>query len=237
MKTTADLRFHDNPYVGTVGSFAELLAARFARGVNAICWPRSLPGDFGEVTASLGQGEGVVRLDSDHLRNLPLGPAGRIARDILIADFELLREQGLTPELNCIHAYPRDAMATVPTDVYSFHADRAPVETATWLCTYYGAPSEGLRNDEALRRIDHPATRAALLREYGGNDDAGFRDFLREHCYDLHYVPVPQAQPWSFEVGCLWRIAIDWPGSPVPPCIHRAPVQSAGGTPRLLLIS
>jgi hypothetical protein len=124
----------------------------------------------------------------------------------------------------------------VATDVFSFHADSAPVEADTWLCTYHGPASEGLRNEEAQRRVDVPATRAALLKLFGGEEDAGFQDFLKENCYDLHYVPVPSAQPYSFGRGNLWRIALDWPGNPVPPCIHRAPETRPGET-RLLLIS
>ena len=88
----------------------------------------------------------------------------------------------------------------------------------------------------ARRRTEDPAIRARLLAEYGGADDAGFADFLRAHCYDLHYTPLPGTRPWSFGQGHLWRIACDWPGSPVPPCIHRAPAQHAD-EPRLLLIS
>lgn len=125
----------------------------------------------------------------------------------------------------------------MPVDVYSFHADSAPVAAETWLCTYAGAPSEGLRNDEALRRVDIPATRAELLRCFGGPDGDDFREFLRDHCYDLHYAPTANARPFSFGVGNLWRIAVEYPGSPVPPCIHRAPATLPGQPPRLLLIS
>ena len=220
-----------------VGSFAELAATPFADGINALCWPRSLPGDFGEIVARLGAGDGIVPLDETRLTALALGPAGRVARDILIADLRLLRERGLAPELNCIHGYPRDDETTaVPTDVYSFHADSAPIEAATWLCTYHGPASEGLPNEEAQRRVDVPATRAALLREYGGADDDGFGEFLHEHYYDLHYAPLPRARPFPFGPGHLWRIAVDWPGSPVPPCLHRAPA-TLPGEKRLLLIS
>ncbi len=228
----------DYSRVKLVRSFAELLATPFAGGVNALCWPRELPGDFTEVVTHLGAGEGIVPLDAARLGGLALSEAGRVARDILLADLQLLRAQGLAPELNCIHAYPRDeAAAVVPTDVYSFHADSAPIETATWLCTYHGAASEGLRNEDAQRRAEVPATRAALLKEYGGADDDGFREFLSENCYDLHYAPAANAQPYSFGVGHLWRIAVDWPGSPVPPCVHRAPTTRPGDPPRLLLIS
>jgi hypothetical protein len=168
----------------------------------------------------------------------------------------------------------------VATDVFSFHADRvlsealaeedsAPVEADraprslgegadTWLCTYHGAPSEGLPNEDALRKVDDPATRAELLKLYsstvsspepwqrrtvspgalakggGGPDGPAFAGWLSENCYDLHYAPRPGAKPYSFGLFNLWRIAVEWPGSPVPPCVHRAPVSC---TPRLLLIS
>ena len=230
--------FADFPCIKVVRTFAELVATPFAGGVNALCWPRTLPGDFGEIVARLGAGEGIVPLDEARLTALDLGPAGRVARDFMLADLRLLRDQGLAPELNCIHAYPRDEdAAVVPVDVYSFHADSAPVETSTWLCTYHGPASEGLRNEEAQPRAAVPATRAALLKEYGGADDAGFREFLSENCYDLHYAPMANAQPWSFGLGHLWRIAVDWPGSPVPPCVHRAPATRPGDPARLLLIS
>ena len=224
--------------IQVVSSFEELIATPFAEGVNARCWPRTLPGDFGEVVAWLGVGEGVVTLDEERLRALPLSGAGRVAIEVMLEDWRRLRELERAPVLNCIHGYPRDEEAgPVATDVFSFHADRAPVEADTWLCTYHGPASEGLRNDEAQRRVDLPETRAELLKIFGGDDGESFREFLSEHCYDLHYAPVPQARPFSFGVGHLWRIAVDWPGSPVPPCLHRAPETGSGDSPRLLLIS
>jgi hypothetical protein len=153
------------------------------------------------------------------------------------ADLQRLQAHGLEPELNWITDYPRDEAASViATDVYSFHVDRAPVEVDTWLCTYYGVPTEGLRNEDALLRSAVPATRRALLEQFGGIEGAGFEQFLRENSYDLHYFPQPAALPWSFGVGCLWRVAVSWPGSVVPPCIHRAPNEELGAG-RLLLIS
>lgn len=223
--------------VRVVGSFAELLAAPFADGVNALCWPRALAGDFAEVVAALGPGDEIDNLDAPRLASLALSPAGQLARNALLADLALLEAHGLAPELNCIHAYRRDdADAIVATDVLSFHADSAPVETATWLCTYHGPASEGLANEEVVQKITDPATRAALLRAYGGADDAGFADYLAENCYDLHYAPRPGAQPYGFGQFHLWRIAVAWPGSAVPPCVHRAPAQQPGES-RLLLIS
>jgi hypothetical protein len=166
-----------------------------------------------------------------------VSPAGRLAVDVMLTDLRQLRARELDPVLNCIHAYPRDENpGPVITDVFSFHVDSAPVEADTYLCTYLGPPSEGLRNEEARRRVDIPATRAELLKHFGGEDDDAFREYLKEHCYDLHYTPLTGARPFSFGVGHLWRIATEWPGNPVPPCVHRAP-DTLPGQSRLLLIS
>ena len=224
--------------IKVVKSFEELAATRFENPFNALCWPRTLAGDFREVVEKLGAGEGITTLDESRLRRLPLSPDGRVAVDILLEDLRLLREHNLDPVLNCIHGYPRDEDAgPVPTDVFSFHVDSAPVEADTWLCTYYGPTSEGLRNEEAIRRVDVPETRSELLKVFGGKDDEDFVNYLHENCYDLHYAPLPEARPFSFGIGCLWRIAVEYPGSPVPPCIHRAPSTLPGDPARLLLIS
>ena len=228
----------DYPRVQRVNNFQELVTTRFARGVNALCWERKLAGDFGEVVARLGPGGAITAVDDARLLTLPVSVAGRVASATLLADQRMLREQNLDPALNCIHGYPRDeTLAPVATDVFSFHADSATVETDTWLCTYYGPSSEGLRNDQARRRVDVPATRAELLRCSGGEDNEAFRCYLSEHCFDLHYEPLPAAQPFAFGCGNLWRIAVAWPGGPVPPCLHRAPETCPGQPPRLLLIS
>jgi hypothetical protein len=226
------------PRIKRVKSFQELVTTPFADGVNALCWERTLPGDFGEVVAQLGVHAGIAAIDDAQLLALPVSAAGRLAIEVLLEDQRLLRQHGVAPVLNCFLGYPRDENPeVVPTDVYSFHADSAPVETDTYLCTYHGAASEGLRNDEAQRRVDHPQTRAELLRLFGGEDNADFRAHLNENCYDLHYAPAPHAQPFSFGRGNLWRIAVDYPGSPVLPCLHRAPETRPGQPPRLLLIS
>ena len=223
--------------VRQVGSFAELLTTPFAGDVNALCWERTLPGDYAEVIAKLGPGEGIVPLDDEHLRALDLSLTGRLAAEAMLADQQLLRDHELAPSLNCVYDCVRGTDAgTVPTDVMSFHVDSAPVEVDTWLCTYHGACSEGLANEMAARKVDQLEIRAALLKEYGGADDSGFAEFLHEHSYDSHYAPMPGATPYPFGTFALWRIATRWPGSPVLPCIHRAP-ENYPGSPRLLLIS
>lgn len=227
----------DYPRIKRVNSFQELINTPLADGVNALCWQRVLLGDFGEVVQRLGVSEEVAPIDELRLQTLPVSAAGRAVIEVLLEDQRLLREHGAAPVLNCFFGYPREEEPQiVPTDVYSFHADSAPVEADTFLCTYHGAPSEGLRNEEACRRVDQPETRRELLRLFGGADNHEFREYLQENCYDLHYAPTPAAQPFSFGVGNLWRIATDWPGSPVPPCIHRAPENLPGQPPRLLLI-
>jgi hypothetical protein len=125
----------------------------------------------------------------------------------------------------------------VPTDVSSRHVDSPTDPADTWLCTYHGPASEGLRNDQALRRVEIPETRAVLLERFGGIEGADFHEYLEENCHHPHYAPLPEAQPFSFGSGNLWRIAVEYPGSPVPPCIHRAPPTAPNQGPRLLLIS
>lgn len=227
-----------HPCVRVVGSFDELVSTPFSGAVNALCWPRALPGDFDEIAAVVGPLDEITTVDDESLLGLPLGPAGRVARDILLADQKLLRDAGLDPSLDLIPAYPREAApGPVPIDVYDFHADSANTLADTFLCSYTVASSEGVANDEAVRRIDIPDTRAELLRIYGGEDDVRFAAWLSERCYDLHYASRPGARIYSFGFGNLWRISTQCPGSPVLPCVHRAPATKPGQPPRLLLIS
>ena len=224
--------------IKVVASFAELVSTPFANGINALCWPRTLAGDFQEIVDQLGFVEDITSLDEELLLSLTLSPAGQTARATLIEDLRLLRERDLQPELNCIPGYPRDdASGPVPTDVYSFHADSANVPADTYLCSYTVVSSEGLAPEDAIRCADVPETRAKLLELHGGADDAGFTVFLNENFYDLHYVARPGARPYAFGLGNFWRITTDYPGSPVPPCVHRAPTTQADQPPRLLLIS
>ena len=136
-----------NPRIKRVHSFQELVATPFAGGVNALCWERALPGDFSEVVAKLEAGAGITVLDEERLKSLKLTAEGLKAANAMLEDLALLQELGRDPVLNCIHGYTRDeAPGPVATDVFSFHADSATVEADTWLCTYHGFPSEGLRN-------------------------------------------------------------------------------------------
>ncbi len=224
--------------IKTVGSLRELVTTPFADGVNALCWPRTLPGNFREVVEALPIGEGIITVDEDSLAALALSEAGKVARAILLADLDNLRAYDLQPELDCVYGSVRqEPEGLFHTDVASWHMDTATVPADTFLCTYAGACSEGLPNEQAQRRVDVPEIRAELLRLFSGEDDAGFREYLAENFYDLHYVPMPGAQPYTFGTGNLWRVAVNHPGSPVPPCVHRAPLTLPGMPARLLLIS
>ncbi len=228
----------DYPRLRLVHSVEELLTTPFDHGVNALCWQRTLEGDFQEVIEALGPGEGILSLDENSLHSLALSNAGKTAVTLLLEDQKLLQSHGLNPSLDCIYGYERDSQeGPLPTDVYSFHADSATVETDTFLCSYTAPSSQALRNEEAIRCVDLPEIRAKLLQSFGGSEGEAFEEFLQDHCYPLHYAAAPHATPFSFGTGNLWRIAVEYPGCPVPPCIHRAPPTLPGQAPRLLLIS
>ena len=230
-----------NEQVAVVDNFDALISTPLIGSVNAICWRRTLTGDFGEVARALATRdieEPIVALDETVLLGLALSRSGKKAVEEMLWDLRLLKERELLPELNFIRAYPREQQpGVVPLDVYSFHADSATVPTDTYLCTYFGQSSEAVRNDEVARYIDRPEVRAALRAEFGAGSDEAFNDYLRDAGYDLHYSANAGARPFSFGVGNLWKIATDYPGNLAAPCIHRAPTTSTNDLPRLLLIS
>lgn len=224
--------------IKVVANFDELISTPFNNGINALCWQRNLQGDFNEVVESLGPGIDILTITDELLLKLNLSEGGSKAREVLLEDQKLLREFDLSPTLECVYEGRRDKSGgPIATDVFSFHADSADAMADTYLCSYTEAASEGMRNDQARRCVDVPEIRGKLLRQFGGKDDEEFEEYLSAHSYDLHYLPLPNAQPFSFGLGNLWRIAIEYPGCPVPPCIHRAPTTMAGQGPRLLLIS
>ena len=216
-----------------VTRFRDLVSTPFHGEINAICWTRQLIGDFAEIVTKVEGDEDITVLDEAALRALQLSEKGQLARDILLNDLKLLTAHGAAPVLNVIKCYDRDdAYPFFPTDVYSFHVDRSPIPTDTFLCTYYGDPSEILPNSEAIQKILVPEIRDELKKLYEGHDE-GFEAFLIENFFDLHYQAQHNALPISLGMGHLWRLAIDHPESKVRPCVHRAPKEK---TSRLLLI-
>jgi len=222
-------------HIHRVTNFQDLVSTPFHGEMNAICWTRTLSGDFSEIVQKIELNENMAELDEELLRALSLSEQGQLSRTILLNDLKMLKAQGASPILNLIRCYERDeSFPFFPTDVYSFHVDRSPVPTDTFLCTYYGESSEILPNAQAEQKVLLPEIRDALKKLYNGADE-GFESFLNEHFFDLHYQAKPKAQPFSLGLGHLWRLAVDHPESQAAPCIHRAPREKAGES-RLLLI-
>jgi hypothetical protein len=218
-----------------VANFQDLVSTRFHGEMNALCWNRKLIGDFSEIVNLLALDGKMAELDLAELRELQLSEQGQLAREILFNDLKLLKAHGASPILNLIECYERDDVYPFfPTDVYSFHADRSPVPTDTFLCTYHGASSEIVPNSQAIQKVLVPEVRAELKKLYGGAGE-GFESFLSEYFFDLHYQVNSEVRPSSLGVGNLWKLAVDHPESVVLPCVHRAPKEKTGER-RLMVI-
>ena len=227
--------FSAHKQVATVSSFSELITKHFHGEVNALCWQRNLEGDFKEIVSQLQLKENITEISIEDLKQLNLSDKGNRAREIIIDDLANLTAFGAMPTLNLLKSYDRDdEFDFISTDVYSFHVDRSPVGTDTFLCTYYGASSDIIPNDEVEQKILIPEVRAALKKLHEGKEE-DFENFLKDNYFDLHYQPKPNAQPVNLELGHLWRLAVDHPDQEVLPCVHRAPKENENEY-RLLLI-
>ncbi|WP_026211511.1 hypothetical protein [Lewinella cohaerens] len=226
---------HAEDQIHCVTNFQDLVSTPFYGKMNAICWSRKLIGDFAEIVKKVELNENIVTLDPEKLRELELSEQGQLAREILLNDLNILEAYGAAPTLNIIKCYERDdSFPFLPTDVYSFHVDRSPVPTDTFLCTYHGESSDILPNAQATQKVLIPEIRDKLKELHDGADE-DFESFLSEYFFDLHYQAKPTATPVNLGLGHLWRLAIDHPESKVPPCLHRAPKEK-NGEHRLLLI-
>ncbi|WP_210149944.1 DUF1826 domain-containing protein [Chryseobacterium scophthalmum] len=227
--------FSDNNQVGVVSSFPELINTKFKGTMNAICWTRSLNGDFEEIVSKLQLKENITEISIEDLLGLELSEKGMLAREIILNDLELLTDFGALPSLNLLKNYERDEdFDFISTDVYSFHVDRSPIGTDTFLCTYYGAASDIIPNDQVEQKILIPEIREKLKELHDGAEEE-LEDFFKENFFDLHYETKPDAIPTNLGIGNLWRLAVDHPSQEVLPCVHRAPVENDGEY-RLLLI-
>ncbi|TCM59177.1 uncharacterized protein DUF1826 [Acinetobacter calcoaceticus] len=228
-------RFSDNTQIGVVTSFPELVNTSFQGDMNALCWHRNLVGDFKEIMAKLELIENITEVSVDDLLALQLSEQGHLAREIILRDIQLLTDFGASPSLNLLKSYERDdELDFIATDVYSFHVDRSPIETDTFLCTYHGPASEILPHDQVEQKILIPEIREKLRKLHDG-PEAEFETFLAEYFFDLHYQPKPDSKPVNLGSGHLWRLAVDHPTQQVFPCVHRAPAENIGEY-RLLLI-
>ena len=226
---------HIENQIQYVTNFQDFISASFFGKMNAICWNRELVGDFSEIVRKLEFNENIAELHPKDLLQLELSEQGQLASEILLNDLKTLKALGTSPTLNLIKYYDRDySYPFFPTDVYSFHVDRAPIPVDTILCTYYGESSELLPNSQAQQKIRIPEIREELKKIYDGAEE-DFESFLSENFFDLHYLAIPEAQPIKLGLGNVYRLAIEHPKSKVLPCVHRAPKEK-NGQKRLLLI-
>ncbi len=227
--------FSGNPQVRVVSTFSELVYSDFLGEANAICWSRNLPGDFKEIVARLDLKGNMTEVSVEDLLALQLSEQGHVAREIILKDMQLLTDYGASPCLNLLKSYERDdEFDFISTDVYSYHVDRSPIETDTFLCIYHGAASEILPNNQVEQKILIPEIREQLKQLHAG-PETEFEAFLEEYFFDLHYRAKADVKPVNLGTGNLWRLAVDHPAQQVLPCVHRAPVENDGEY-RLLLI-
>ena len=227
--------FFDSSQIGTVSGFSELVHTDFKGEMNALCWYRNLDGDFAAIVDQLQLKENITEVYPEDLLALQLSEKGNIAREIILNDLRLLTDFGASPALNLLKCYERDdEFDFISTDVYSYHVDRSPIATDTFLCTYHGAASDIISNAQAEQKILIPEIRKKLAALHDGPSEE-FEAFLKENYFDLHYEAQPHATPLNLGLGHLWRLAVDHPKQKVLPCIHRAPIEKEGEY-RLLLI-
>ena len=227
--------FSDSSQIGTVSTFSELVHTDFSGKMNALCWFRNLEGDFAAIVNQLQLEDTITEVHPKDLLELQLSEKGNRAREIILNDLQLLTDFGASPSLNLLKCYDRDdEFDFISTDVYSFHVDRSPIATDTFLCTYHGAASDIISNEQAEQKILIPEIREKLAVLHDG-PAAEFETFLTENYFDLHYQAKADAAPVNLGLGHLWRLAVDHPEQQVLPCIHRAPVENEGEY-RLLLI-
>ncbi len=227
--------FSDSSQIGMVSTFSELVHTDFKGEMNALCWYRNLEGDFAAIVGQLQIKENITEVYPEDLLALQLSEKGNIAREIILNDMQLLTDFGASPSLNLLKCYERDdEFDFISTDVYSYHVDRSPIATDTFLCTYHGAASDIISNEQAEQKILIPEIRKKLKDLHNGPSEE-FENFLKENYFDLHYQAQPDVAPTNLGLGHLWRLAVDHPKQKVLPCIHRAPIENEGEY-RLLLI-
>ncbi|MFZ0597874.1 MAG: DUF1826 domain-containing protein, partial [Flavobacterium sp.] len=185
--------FSDNSQIATVSTFSELVQTNFKGEMNALCWYRNLDGDFNEIVVQLSLKGNITEVYPEDLIALQLSEKGNTAREIILNDIKLLTDFGASPSLNLLKCYERDdEFDFISTDVYSFHVDRSPIATDTFLCTYHRASSDIIANSQAEQKILIPEIRTKLKELYEGPNEE-FESFLEENYFDLHYQLNPDA--------------------------------------------
>ena len=87
-----------------------------------------------------------------------LSPVRAPAVERRLEDPRLRRALGFAPELACIYEYPNDEEdAAFPTDVYSYHPDRAPVAAEARSVNRRDGPNVLVLNPSAVRVAPWPS--------------------------------------------------------------------------------
>ena len=86
-----------------VMNFNDLVFTPFDGAINAICWSRTLKGDFAEIMEQITVNENIAVLEEEQLHALELSEQGQLAREILLNDLKLLTAHGASPILVGVH--------------------------------------------------------------------------------------------------------------------------------------
>ena len=108
--------FSNNSQIGVVTAFSDLVHTNFKGEMNALCWYRNLDGDFNEIATKLSLKENITEVSAEDLIALQLSEKGKIAREIILNDLQLLADFGALPSLNLLKCYERD-------DEFDFRCD------------------------------------------------------------------------------------------------------------------
>lgn len=92
-----------NKQILCVTNFQDLVSTPFDGSINAICWARTLIGDFAEIVEKIMLKENIAVLEIKELRKLTLSEQGQLAREILLNDLKLLTAHGASPILVGVH--------------------------------------------------------------------------------------------------------------------------------------
>ncbi len=140
-----------------VTNFQELVGTPFQGDINAICWARQLRGDFNEIIRKVATNGNITVVEEEELLRMQLSEQGALARETLLQDFQLLTAYGASPTLNVITHYDRDeTVPFFPTDVYSFHVDRAPFPPPPFYAPTLVHPAIYYQTHRASRRSSSP---------------------------------------------------------------------------------
>ena len=88
-----DLSDTEHPF-HYVSNFEDLIATSFYGAMNAICWTRTLTGDFAEIVNKVALTDNMAVLEKEQLCALVLSERGQLARETLLHDLKLLKAHG-----------------------------------------------------------------------------------------------------------------------------------------------